>query len=214
MLFIDSFTDRALELVELPIFDGITTNPTILKRDREGWGFEKAVEVLADTDSDNFVQGSLKNNKWIKVLKNKIASGKLDPSKLTIKLPWSSPIAARYVKILKDMNLKVCATAVYTHEQCYTAVMCKVDYVAVYYNRMKQNGIDADKVISEMVQLTNIPESNTRILAASVKEVSTANKLLLAGVPDLTLPLDVVEKYLEVEYPENDWEVFEKDFLL
>ena len=212
MLFIDSFTDRALELLENPIFQGVTTNPTILKRDRENWGFEKAVEVLSETDTDNFVQGSLRNDEWIKVLEEKISSGKLNPAKLTIKLPWTSSEAAKYVKILKDMGLKVCATAVYSLEQCYTAVMCKVDYVAVYYNRMKNNGIDADKIIPEMVQLTNIPESNTRILAASIKEVSTANKLLLAGVPDLTLPLDVAEKYLEAVYPENDWEVFESDF--
>ena len=214
MLFIDSFTDRALELLDNPIFKGITTNPTILKRDRDGWGFEKAIEVLSETDADNFVQGSLKNDEWLEVLKNKIADGKLNPTKFTIKLPWTSSEAAKYVKPLKDMGLKVCATAVYTLEQCYTAVMCEVDYIAVYYNRMKQNGIDADKVIAEMVQMTNIPESKTRVLAASIKEVSTANRLLLAGVHDLTLPLDVCEKYLEVTYPQNDWEIFEKDFSL
>jgi transaldolase len=212
MLFIDSFTDRALELLKNPIFKGVTTNPTILKRDRNNCGFEKAVEVLSGTGTDNFVQGSLRNDEWIKILKDKISTGKLDPAKLTIKLPWTSSEAAKYVKILKGMGLRVCATAVYSLEQCYTAVMCDVDYVAVYYNRMKNNGIDADKVISEMVKLTSIPESKTRILAASIKEVSTANRLLLAGVSDLTLPLDVAENYLEAVYPENDWEVFENNF--
>ena len=212
MLFIDSFTDRALELMKNPIFKGVTTNPTILKRDRDNCGFKKAVERLSETNGDNFIQGSLRNDEWIKVLKEKISHGKVNPAKLTIKLPWTSSEAAKYVKILKNMELKVCATAVYSLEQCYTAIMCDVDYVAVYYNRMKNNGIDADKVISEMVQLTNIPESNTRILAASIKEVCTANRLLLAGVPDLTLPLDVAEKYIEAVYPENDWEVFENDF--
>ncbi len=214
MLFIDSFTDKALKLAELPIFNGVTTNPTIVKRDRKDCGFKKAVERLAATESDNFIQGSLKNDEWLKILKEKITSGELNPNKLTIKLPWTSSEAAKYVKPLKEMGLKVCATAVYSLEQCYTAIMCEVDYVAVYYNRMKNNGIDADKIIPEMVQLTNIPESKTRVLAASIKEVSTANKLLLAGVPDLTLPLDVAEKYLEAVYPENDWEVFENDFAL
>jgi transaldolase len=214
MLFIDSFTDRALELLETPIFKGITTNPTILKRDRDGWGFKKAVEVLSKTGTDNFVQGSLKNDEWIKVLKDKISNGKLNPEKFTIKLPWTPAEAAKYVNILKKMGLKVCATAVYSLEQCYTAVACDVDYVAVYYNRMKQSGIDADKIIAEMVHLTNIPKSKTRILAASIKEINTANKLLLAGVPDLTLPLDIAEKYLEIKYPQNDRKVFEKDFLI
>jgi len=161
MLYIDSFSEKAVKLVQLQVFKGLTTNPTILRRDRPGWSFSKALKYLSAIGKNNFIQGSLRNTEWIDVLKEEISTGKLDPSKLTIKLPWSPSQAAVYVKILKDMRLKVCATAVYSLEQCYTAVMCNVDCVAVYYNRMKQNGIDAEKIISEMVQLTSIPESKT-----------------------------------------------------
>ena len=105
MLFIDSFTDRALKLLENPIFKGVTTNPTILKRDRNDCGFEKAVEVLSETGRDNFIQGSLRNDEWVSVLKEKISNGELNPAKLTIKLPWTSSEAAKYVKVLKRILL-------------------------------------------------------------------------------------------------------------
>jgi transaldolase len=212
MIYVDSLNDKAFKLVKLPIFAGLTTNPTIVKKDRPEWGFEKALMFLQNLEGSHFIQGSLSNESWLKILEDKIQNKEITPEKFTIKLPWIPASASVIVDKLHSLNLKVCATAVYSLEQCYTAILSKVDFVAVYYDRMKKNSMNPDQTISNMLELTYREESNTRILAASIKDVETANNLLVAGIHDLTLPLDISEKFLDTYFPMNDCETFENDF--
>jgi len=214
MIYVDSLDNKVVELVKYPFISGLTTNPTIVKRDKPEWGFKKTLEFLESIPGNHFVQGSLRNDEWLKVLQDKIKHNKLDPSRFTIKLAWTPADAGKFVLELKKLGLKVCATAVYTYEQCYTAIMSGVDFVAVYFDRMNKNGINAMETIDAMVKLTNMTGGNTRILAASIKSVNDANSLLKIGVPDLTLPLDVTEKFIDVVYPQNDLDVFENDYCL
>ena len=212
MIYIDSLNDKAFELLASPVFSGLTTNPTIIKKDKPEFGFEKALNFLQGLEGSHFIQGSLNNSKWIDILTTKIRNNEIDPSKFTIKLPWVSDKAPMYVETLHNLGLKVCATAVYSLEQCYSAILAKVEFVAVYYDRMKKSNINSDEIIAQMVDLSYREESNTRILAASIKDVTTANNLLLNGVQDLTLPLDICEAFLKSHFPMNDCEVFENDF--
>ncbi len=212
MIYIDSLSERAIELTKLPIFNGLTCNPTIIKKDKPEWGFKETLDFLEELNGQNFIQGSLKNEEWFDYLSNMNHQRKINSKNFTIKLPWISDEASVYVPKLQKMGFKVCATAVYSLEQCYTAVSCGVEFVAVYYDRMKKSNIDPEKRISDMLVLTSRPESKTRILAASIKDIETANRLLLMGVPDLTLPLDIAEKFLKAVFPMNDCETFENDF--
>jgi transaldolase len=212
MIYVDSLNDRALELIKLPIFTGLTTNPSIVKKDRPEWGFEKTLIFLENISGKHFIQGSLSNESWIKILEEKIQKKEINPEKFTIKLPWIPESASKYVDKLHSLNLKVCATAVYSLEQCYTAILSSVDFVAVYYDRMKKNSMNPDETIDKMLALIDRQENPTRILAASIKDVETANNLLIAGIHDLTLPLDISEKFLNTYFPMNDCETFENDF--
>ena len=212
MIYVDSLNDKAFKLVTLPIFAGLTTNPTIIKKDRVEWGFSKTLMFLQKLEGSHFIQGSISNESWLKILEDKIKNKEIEAEKFTIKLPWIPTSASKYIEKLHSLNLKVCATAVYSLEQCYTAILSNVDFVAVYYDRMKKNSMNPDKTIEKMLNLTDRQESKTRILAASIKNIETANKLLLAGVHDLTLPLEISQKFLETFFPMNDCETFENDF--
>lgn len=214
MIYVDSLDNKVVELVKHPFISGLTTNPTIVKRDKPEWGFQKTIEFLESIPGNHFAQGSIRNDNWLEVLHDKIKHYQLDPIRFTIKLGWTPTEAGKFVPELKKLNLKICATAVYTYEQCYTAIMSGVDYVAVYFDRMNKNGINAMETIEAMVKLSNQTGGNTRILAASIKSVNDANNLLKIGVPDLTLPLDVTEKFIDVVYPQNDLNVFESDYCL
>lgn len=147
-------------------------------------------------------------------LHNLLEKGEIDAKKFIIKLPWDPSLAANYVLPLRDLGFKVCATAVYTIQQTFTAVFSKVDYIAFYYDRMKKSHIDVE---NRLLDILNICEKNNpelRLLGASIKDITTVNKLLKLGIHDLTLPLNVVEEILKTNFPQNDLEIFEDDFKL
>ncbi|AKI97048.1 transaldolase family protein [Kosmotoga pacifica] len=213
MLFIDDFSEEAVRLVENPVFSGLTTNPTILKRDRPDLTMLDAMALLEKVPGTmHFVQGSVKTTEWITLLEELIEAGKITASKFVIKLPWEPSIAAPITKELEKMGLKTCATAVYSLRQCYTALTVGVDYVAVYFDRMKRSGIDPIKRIQEMLKIGANTDNSPKILAASVKELQSAYELIAIGVDSLTLPLKLAREFIEGDFLMNDLETFEKDF--
>jgi transaldolase len=213
MLFIDDFSEEAVKLVENPVFSGLTTNPTILKRDRPNLTMLEVVVLLEKIPGTmHFVQGSVKNTEWIHFLAELIETGKISASKFVIKLPWEPSIAAPISKQLKKMGLKTCATAVYSLRQYYTALAAGVDYVAVYFDRMKRSGIDPVKQIQEMLKIGANTNSSPKILAASIKELQSAYELITIGVDSLTLPLNLAKEFVKGDFPMNDLEIFENEF--
>ena len=83
-----------------------------------------------------------------------------------------------------------CVTAVYSAAQALVARESGARYVAVYMNRATRllgNGLKLVKDISEVLR-----QSQTEIIAASVKSADEACAALLAGVQHLTLPYQVL----------------------
>lgn len=215
MIYIDSISLDAVKYLNYGFIKGLTTNPTIIERDKNTEGFIDTVKYLQEIPGEHFVQGSVKKDvNWFGLLKAKVESGEIDAKKFTIKLPWDPLLASKYVLLLKRIGFKVCATAVYTIQQTYTAIAADVDYVAIYYDRMQKSGINAEERLIDMLQLCEKNKPNLRILGASIKDVESANKLLKLGIHDLTLPLDVLKEYIKVNFPQNDLERFEDDFKL
>ncbi|MDY6894311.1 MAG: transaldolase family protein [Thermotogota bacterium] len=215
MIYIDSINEKAISLLNFPFIHGLTTNPSIVKKETSTWGFVETVTFLQKIPGTHFVQGSVKKDKdWFMELHNLLEKKEIDAKKFIIKLPWDPSLAANYVLPLKDLGFKVCATAVYTIQQTFTAVFSNVDYIAFYYDRMRKSNIDVENRLLDILSICEKNKPELRLLGASIKDITTVNKLLKLGIHDLTLPLNVVEEILKTNFPQNDLEIFEDDFKL
>lgn len=74
-------------------------------------------------------------------------------------------------KVEKEGYL-ITGTAIYTELQGYLAINNGADYIAPYYNRMQNQGIDAMKVIDSLRTEIERTQRPTKILAASFKIVN------------------------------------------
>lgn len=215
MLYIDGICERSIELVKEPVFAGITTNPSILKRDRPGWGLMDAMKFLSKIPGErHFVQGSVLSLDWLGKIKEFFKKSDFDPELFTVKLAWDPEKAAAIVPELVQLGVGVCATAVYTIPQYYTALGMGIEYVAVYFDRMKKAGIDPAERIISMLEIGDWHSNAPRIIAASIKDLESANELLGLGVHDLTLPVELADEYIRGSFPADDLERFEGDFKL
>lgn len=196
---------------------GVTSNPSIIKNEgqidffeqmkkiRSIIGMEKSlhVQVVATT-----CEGMLKDAEMI--LAN------IDPQ-VFIKVPVNET-GLKVIKELKRREVNVTATAIYTKFQAYLAIAAGADYVAPYFNRMENLSINPQEAIREMAKEIARTNSQTKILAASFKNVGQVNAALENGAQAATMGVDIIKQAFAMPSIEKaindfktDWETIYGD---
>jgi len=182
----------------LPI-KGITTNPTILAN--AGLGVNQVLSEISQVIGNEA-------RFHIQVVSNTVdkivaEAEKIDalPYDVVVKIPASEQGLAA-IKRIKQNNINVLATAIYSTQQGFFAALCGADYLAPYVNRMDTMGNDGIKVVAELQQLLDQQELNCKLLPASFKNTKQVIDVMKLGVKAITLPVDVVSQM--VNHPALD----------
>lgn len=183
--------------------NGITTNPTLMRKIR-GKNSNNIIEDILKVinDKDLFIQISGNTTKELVVNADKLVEKFQDKISLKIQTNLQGFEA---VKIIKEKypNIKTLGTVVFSVEQAFLAGLAGFDWVAPYFNRMENSGIDASKVIESINKLYVKHSLETKILGASFKNTSQVMKALLAGANDVTIPpeilIDMLNNKLAIE---------------
>lgn len=190
---------------------GVTTNPSICKK--EGY-----IDFFAHMNAIRDVIGKEKSFHVQVVSQNfedmlKDAETILDriDDQVYIKVP-TTETGLRVIKELKQRGVNVTATGIYTKMQAYLAINNGADYIAPYYNRMENNNIDPREAITEMARLIASSGSQTKILAASFKNVSQVTSAYECGAQSATMSCDIIETALKLPSIQKAVDDFETDW--
>ena len=91
------------------------------------------------------------------------------------------------IKTLKKQDVNVTATAIYSKQQGFLAMEAGADYIAPYFNRMENMGIDPDDVIASFAEMIGLYGYHTQILGASFKNAGQVDRAFLAGAQTATM---------------------------
>lgn len=200
--YIDGCSERAILLAE-KFGLGITTNPSIVLRDREGEGLKTVIARLRNTNiSEIFIHMETFD---------KHLTDKLD-NRFVVKVPW---VAGKYEVAVsfKKAGFRVCATAVYTIEQFLSSVAFGVDYVAFYFDRSKRKGLDPSGLLSRFAALSRNFSTHTTLIVASLKDLDQLIEAIDCGASHFTLPVQLFEKLLRTsKIAAEDAAEFSRDF--
>jgi transaldolase len=130
---------------------------------------------------------------------------RLAPNRVVVKIPATTENLALAAH-LKTEGISCAITAVASPAQVYLASLAGASYAAVYVNRLTRQLGDGIQVVSKCVAIART--SPIRILAASLKSVDEVIATLLTGVPDITLPLDLILQLGEHELSRKAVEEF------
>ncbi|MCT6892836.1 MAG: fructose-6-phosphate aldolase [Bombilactobacillus mellifer] len=119
---------------------------------------------------------------------------KIDPN-VYIKIP-TNQAGLTAMKILKKEDVKITATAIYSEFQGRLAMEIGADYLAPYYNRMVNLGLNAQKILNNLANQIARDNSQTKILAASFHTVEQVNEAFQAGCQAATLGADIFQTAL------------------
>ncbi len=168
---------------------GVTTNPTIISREktdfrtllysiREIIGDDKMLHVQATaTEADEIV-------KEAEMIKNVVRGN------FFIKIPITRE-GLRATAICKDKGIGVTMTAIFTQQQALIAAKAGADFVAPYINRLDNIVSDGVRVVEEISDIFKNYDIKTKILAASFKTVEQVHKVSMSGAHAITINPDL-----------------------
>lgn len=202
--------DDIKRLYEYYPIDGVTTNPSILAKEKKNpYEVLTAIRNFIGKDADLHVQAlSMKAEQMVEeadVIRKKLGDNTF------VKIPTTVE-GVKAIKILKAKGVRITATAIYTHMQAFLTGKAGADYVAPYVNRIDNlgaNGIKTAIEIHDILKRNNLP---TEVLAASFKNTQQAQELALHGLGAATIAPDVIEGMLKVDAAILAVDAFVKDF--
>lgn len=209
LFFVDSCDVKEIaRLSDLGLVDGVTTNPTLVKK--SGRDF---FEVLKDICS--VVKGSVS----AEVIASNYNEIILEAMKLreigdqiTIKLPmtFEGLKACRY---LSDQDIMVNMTLCFSPQQALLAAKAGATFVSPFIGRLDDIGVDGLSVVSDICQIfDNYNDIMTQVLVASVRNVNHIVESAKIGADIATIPPSLFDKLIQHQLTDSGLKDFLKDW--
>ena len=172
------------------VISGVTTNPTLIKKSGKD-----PDDIYADLINDIGVKDlSIEVNGQFadQLIENGIKYGKLWQNEATIKLPCT-PEGIKACKTLSYMGIRTNMTLVFSVSQAILCALAGASYVSPFVGRLDDNGHDGIGLIREIAKVFCHNRSDTKILAASIRDAATVGKAFQAGAHICTIPPKVFD---------------------
>ncbi len=213
-IFIDSANiDEIKKANEWGVIDGATTNPSLIAKEKNK-NFDDIIQEIVDTINGP-ISIEVMSTETEEMIKEAIKLSELS-QKIVIKIPMV-PSGLKAVKILREKNIKTNVTLAFSINQALLAAKAGATYVSIFIGRLDDIGHDGIQIIRDTVNIFNIYEIDTEIIAASIRHPLHVIESAKAGVHIATIPFNVIEKmfshpltYIGIERFLKDWEVVKK----
>lgn len=209
-MFLDTANiEEIKECLKTGVFRGVTTNPTILLKEKKN-RYNQIADILATDTSMLYVQivgvtveelfSDYKNLK--DTFKQRLG--------FKVSINFTGLEVVKKIK-LDDKDNKVLGTAIYSPDQAIFGALAGCDCVAPYVNRMLNNNIDPFDSIKKMRDFFNDRNLDCEIIAASFKNIDQILRALQSGANTCTIPADLFKLMVNKELAQNAIDVFNND---
>lgn len=186
-IFLDSaIISEAQAVAQFGWVGGITTNPVLLAK--SDLAPEETLRKLAFLTSGPVFYQLTATTVTTMISEAERAKDILG-SQLVLKIP---PTAAGFTATTElSSSIPCCITALYAPSQVMVAEAAGARYAIVYYHRLLETlPTDGKRLLGEMIAV--LKNSQTELVAASIKSSEEAVAARCAGIPHLTLPFAVL----------------------
>lgn len=206
----DANVDKIKEIYEYYPVDGVTTNPSVLKKSgRKPYEVLKEIRSLIGASADLHVQViSQKAEDMVKEAYKIIAEL---GENTYVKIP-TTPEGLKAMKQLSSEGVRITATAIYTAMQAYLAGKAGADYAAPYINRIDNLGTDGVETAKAIHDIFKKNGFKTEVLAASFRNTQQVLELCKYGVGAATIGADVVMRLIKNACVSSAIDDFTADF--
>ena len=208
-IFLDTaITTDVQDRLATEIIDGVTTNPTLIKKSNEDPDVvykelydmrvkDISIEVRGETAQELCANGILYGRRFGEVA--------------TIKLPCTVE-GIKACKKLSILGHKTNMTLVFSVSQAILCAKAGATYVSPFVGRLDQIGEDGINLIRDISRIYCVSGVKTQILAASIRSPKQAEDAYLAGADICTLPVKVFDQMFRHSLTDDGLKQFAVDF--
>ena len=189
---------------------GVTTNPTIISREKEDfWKIVKEIREIIGPDKMFHVQTTQKKAEDIveeaKLLKERIGG------EFYVKIPIGEE-GLKATMMLKNWGIGVTMTAIFTPAQALIAAKAGASFVAPYVNRLDNIIADGCEVVAEITRQLKNYNLDCKVLAASFRTAEQVHKCASAGCHSVTVTSKILKALITNPMTDVAVATFEKDW--
>ncbi|WP_417905305.1 fructose-6-phosphate aldolase [Candidatus Tisiphia endosymbiont of Micropterix aruncella] len=207
-IFLDSADIKEIdEINQLGIIDGITTNPSLMSKTKDDFG-STIVKICKIVRSDVSVEVAANDVDTMISQGNKILG---ISNNIVIKLPmtWNGIKVCQY---FADKGKKVNMTLCFSVNQALIAAKAGAYYVSPFIGRLDDIGQNGMSLISDIRQMYDNYQYQTKILAASIRNPNHVYQSAMYGADVATMSSKIIKQLLDHPLTDSGLEVFNRDW--
>lgn len=182
--FIDTANVKQIrEVNDLGLLDGVTTNPTLIAKEKRG--FRETIEEICSV-----VKGPVNAEVIAPDTGGMLKEGREVASwapNVTVKIPLT-PDGMKATKILAAEGIKVNVTLVFSLPQALIAAKAGAAFISPFIGRLDDIGNDGMELIADCVNMVDDFGFSTEIIAASIRGVPHVIESIRIGAHIATVP--------------------------
>ncbi len=190
------------------IIDGITTNPSLLvKEKRDPWTIVKEICAIV-TEGDISVEVTERDSEKIYSQAHTIA--RIAPS-VVVKVPCHSAYYSVIQRLVRE-GIAINVTLVFTLAQALMMSKLGVKYISPFLGRLEDIDASGIQLLTDIRDMIDQYGFSTKILAASLRSVFHVHTAILSGADIATMPAEVLEKIVVHPLTDSGIERFLSDW--
>ena len=207
-LFIDkAIVEEIKKANDMGVICGVTTNPSLIAK--SGRDFKEVITEITNivdepisaevvsTEAEGMVKEA---GELVKIHKN-----------IVIKIPMTEE-GLKATKILSSKGIKTNVTLIFSAAQALLAARAGATYVSPFLGRLDDIGMDGMELIKEIVEIFEIHDIRTEIIAASIRSPIHVTKAARCGAHIATVPYKVIIQMAKHPLTDIGIEKFLKDW--
>lgn len=209
-IFLDTADYNAIaERYATGLVDGITTNPTLVRK--SGVDYLEFIKRLSGEFAFESISAEVDGDLAEQMLENANQFLDLKDPAITIKLPLTKEglIACRDLAM---GGVKTNVTLCFSAAQAVMAAKAGATYISPFVGRMNDNSFSGVELVRAISGLYCAQGAETKVLAASLRDVHHVSRCLLYGANVVTLPPAVFDKMYNHVLTDAGLNIFKEDF--
>ena len=197
-IFVDTADlDEIRELASWGIIDGVTTNPTLVKK--SGRNFNEIIEeIFKIVDGPISLEVvSEKADDMVKEAKQLVSKTPQKYRKnIAIKIPMTSE-GLKAVKKLSKEKIQTNVTLVFSSNQALLAAKAGATFVSPFIGRLDDIGQEGMQIVEEIMEIYTNYDIETEVIVASIRHPIHVIEAARLGADIATVPPGIIRKMVK-----------------
>ena len=206
--FVDTADTKAIkELADTGLLDGVTTNPSLIKKSGRGI-FEVIKEICAIVDGPVSAETVALDHKTMMKEGEKLAK---IAENIAVKVPLTVD-GLKTCKALTAKGIMVNVTLCFSAAQALLAAKAGATYISPFVGRLDDISEDGMGLVEDIRLIYDNYDFGTQILVASIRNPLHVLEAAKIGADVATIPADIIRKLFQHPLTDKGLEAFLKDW--